>query len=305
MIRWPYEWRKKEGCPFKIPHLAGAIYAWDCFIENLYIKHAKFPKNGVWRGEPREETLTVSLTTFPARIDACYYAIKSLMLQEYPADRIVLWLAQEQFPDKKLPEKYGDLIDRGLEIRYCEDLRSHKKYYYALQEQKENELVVTFDDDIIYERDALAKLVRDHCRYPACVICNRGHHITSQNGKIADYRQWRICSPEGVGVPSQRIMPSTGAGCLYPYGVMPSTTFDIELIKQYAFTADDIWMCFNRLSVGVPVVKTREKIAILCNVYSSQAEALTTLNDIGHENERTIERLQQLFPDALESALDG
>ncbi len=303
MFRWPYEWRKKEGCPFKIPHLAGAIYTWDCFAENFYIKRAKLPESGVWRGEPRAETLTVSLTTFPARIDTCYYAIKSLMLQDYQADRIVLWLAEEQFPHKQLPEYYGELIDRGLEIRYCDDLRSHKKYYYALQEQKENELVVTFDDDIIYERDALAKLMRYHAKYPGCVVCNRGHHITAENGEIDTYRKWRICSPEGVYEPSIRIMPSTGAGCLYPYGVMPDTTFDKNNIRQYALTADDIWMCFNRLSVNVPVVKTREKNAILCNVYSSQAEALTTVNDIGHENERTIERLQKLFPGALEKCI--
>ncbi len=300
MLRWPYGWRKKEGCPFKIPHLAGAIYAWDCFAENFYIKHAWLPRSGVWQGEKRGETLTVSLTTFPARMDACYFAIKSLMLQDYQADRIVLWLAESQFADKKLPPQYEDLISRGLEIRYCDDLRSHKKYFYALQEQKENELVVTFDDDIIYEKDALSKLMRAHLQYPRAVICNRGHHVTSENGEICTYKKWKICSPEGVGEPSVKIMPSTGAGCLYPYGVMPATTFDLALIREYAFTADDIWMLFNRLSVDVPVVKTREKNAILCNVSHSQSEALTVLNDIGGENERTIERLRELFPGVLE-----
>ena len=261
------------------------------------------PKKGIWQGEERAETLTVSLTTFPARIDACYYAIKSLMIQDYQADRIVLWLAEEQFPDKRLPKKYDELINKGLEVRYCDDLRSHKKYFYALQDQKENELVVTFDDDIIYEKDALSKLVRCHNQYPGCIICNRGHHITSEGGEISPYRSWRICSPEGVDAPSMKIMPSTGAGCLYPYGTMPKSTFDLDNIRQYAFTADDIWMCFNRLTSNVPVVKTREKNAILCNVYSSQTEALTNINDIGHENERTIERLRKLYPGVLEKCL--
>lgn len=286
----------------KIPHLAGLIYCWDCIAENFYIKHAKLPACGVWDGAPREEKVIISLTSFPARIDTCYYAIKSLMLQSYKADRIILWLAENQFPAHSLPKKLDDLVDRGLEIRYCEDLRAHKKYYHALQEQQAGEVVITYDDDIIYEADSVWKLIEQHRQYPRCIICNRGHFITTgQDGKVDTYRKWKVCSPEGVGRPAMMIMPSTGAGCLYPHNVMPATTFDVNLIKDYASTADDIWMCFNRLSAGVPVVKTREKTAILCNVSASQKEALTKINDLGHENERTIERLEKLFPGVLSS----
>ncbi len=303
MIRWPYSWRKKEGIPMRIPHLAGAIYLWDCIMENLFIRLSPLPKKGVWQGDKREEVVTVSLTTFPKRIDACYFAIKSLMIQKYKADRIVLWLAEEQFPDHKLPEKYKKMMDRGLEIRYCDDLRSHKKYYYALQEQEEHELVVTFDDDIIYEYDAISKLMKLHKKYPRYVICNRAHHITQRDGSIEPYRKWKICSREGVGMPSFALMPSTGAGCLYPYGVMPEKTFDKTLIKQNAMTADDLWMFFNRVENNVPAVRTRWKNAILCNVFDSQQEALTKINDLQNENEKTIERLMKVFPEVPQKLL--
>jgi hypothetical protein len=82
---------------------------------------------------------------------------------------------------------------------------------------------------------------------------------------------------------------------------MPETTFNIELIKKNAYTADDIWMCFNRTVAGIPAVKTREKNAILCNVKNSQKEALTTINDIGEGNQRTIECLLELFPEVIAS----
>ncbi len=298
-MRWPYKWRKKEGCPFKIPHLAGFIYKWDCFMENLYIKTCRLPKSGVFEGSGRREKVIVSLTSFPPRIEVCYYAIKSLMIQSYKADRIVLWLAEDQFPNRKLPNKYKKLIKRGLEIRYCKDLRSHKKYYFALQEQKQNELIITFDDDIIFERDAIKKLVVTHNKFPNCLICNRGHHITCSNQKLNPYDKWKICSTEGVLKPSMKILPSTGAGCLYPHGIMPQSTFDWELIKSNALTADDIWMCFNRVLAGTPAVKTREKIAILCNVRKSQKQALTQLNDVGQENQRTVERLLKIFPEVF------
>lgn len=303
-MRWPYKLRKKEGCPFKIPKLSGLLYKWDCLMENIYIRISKLPEKGVYDEKGRKEKVIVSLTSFPERIEQCYYAIKSLMIQNYKADQIVLWLAEEQFPTHVLPQNYEELIKRGLTVRYCkEDLRSHKKYFYVLQEQKEDEVVITFDDDIIYEFDAISKLIHLHNKYPRCVVCNRGHHIISSNNKILPYKEWKVCSKEGVYEPSIKIMPSTGMGCLYPFAIMPNSTFNMELIKENAFTADDIWMFFNRLKADIPVVKTKEKIAILCTVYGSQTKALTYLNDLGDENERTIERMQQIFPGVLEKCL--
>lgn len=305
MIRWPYSWRKKEGCPLPIPHLAGLLYWRDCKLENLFIHTARLPKYGL-NDQPRKEKVVVSLTTFPARIDACYYAIKSLMIQSFKADRIVLWLAESQFPDHKTGKKMQKLIERGLEIRYCpEDLRSHKKYFYMLQEQKPDELVVTFDDDIIYDYRALERLYKLHQKYPDCVACQRGHYVLIKNDALASYYDWKICSPEGVAQPSQFIMPSTGGGCLYPYHVMPESTFDVELIKKYAFTADDIWMFFNRLRTNTYAIKVAEKIPILCTVNKSQKEALTVINDIGGQNQKVIDLLVTVFPDALKKLIDN
>lgn len=300
MIRWPYMWRKKEGCPFRIPHLAGAIYLWDCLVENWYMKHEKLPETGINESESRAEKVIVSLTTFPKRLDQCFYAIKSLMIQSYKADRIILWIADSQFTSIDISELYKELITRGLEIRRCDDLRSHKKYFYCLQEQKPNELVITYDDDIIYDYHSIERLVKAHTKYTDCVICNRGHHILVNQDKIEKYKKWRICSSEGVNKPSLFIMPSTGAGCLYPYNVMPETTFQKDMMMQNAFTADDIWMCMNRIHAGVKVVKTMEKVPILCNVFGSQEEALTQINDLQGENEMTCERLYRLFPDVVE-----
>src|SRR5699024_12638905 len=58
-----------------------------------------------------------------------------LLRQTYPPDKIILWLAKEQFEGRNtLPNNLLDLEKRGLEIVFCdEDLRSHKKYYYAIK----------------------------------------------------------------------------------------------------------------------------------------------------------------------------
>ena len=304
MIRLPYSWRRVEGVNNGIPKLRVLHYKLDCVFENLYIRLARLPKCGV-NTAPRKEKVIVSLTTFPARVDRAYYAIKSLMLQSVLADKIFLWVAESQFPGRILPKKLQELERLGLTVRWCEDLRSHKKYFYALQEQKEDELVLTYDDDIIYEKDSVEKLIRFHELYPNCVICNRAHDIrVDEKGDFLPFSKWSIHSSEGVGKPSLYLMPSTGNGCLYPYGCMPPITFDWEIAKANALTADDIWMRFCSLSNGIGVVKTRETIATLCNVWGSQGERLTLLNDHGGENQRVVDRLQKIFPNVLKESIE-
>ncbi|MBQ9735284.1 MAG: hypothetical protein IJV96_00675 [Clostridia bacterium] len=298
MIRIPYKLRRPEGVKSGFPGLRSLHYKLDCVAENLFIRLVKTPSEGTNKIEKREESVTVSLTSFPARINKVYYAIKSLMLQTYKADRIVLWLAEEQFPNKTLPKKIEKLQECGLTVRWCQNLRSHKKYHYALQEQKENELVITYDDDLIYEADSIEKLIKAHALYKDCIICNRGHEICfdKETGELLPYVKWKIHSAEGVASPSLYVMPSTGDGCLYPYGCMPEITFDFEIVKENALTADDLWMRFCSLQNEVLVLKTRETIATLCVVGGSQKERLTQINDIEGENQRVIERLLRIFP---------
>ena len=296
MLRLPYRFRKIEEKQSVIPHIGGLRYYLDSYLENFYIRQASIPQSGIYTGPKRQEQSIISLTSFPGRIEACCYAIKSLMIQTYQADKIVLWLSSEQFRATSLPEGMKPLIDAGLEIRYCDDLRSHKKYFYALQEQNVHELIITFDDDIIYEKDAIEKLINKHLQFPDAIVCNRGHHIRMNGDRLMPYNKWELLFEDGVDKPAMAVMPSTGAGCLYPYGCMPKSTFDLELIRQNAWTADDIWMRFNSINNHVKVVRTRKNVATLCNVADSQKEALRIQNDVQGENQKTVDRLLKLFP---------
>ena len=95
----------------------------------------------------REYKVIVSLTTFPARINFVHKTISALLNQTFKPDSVVLWLAEEQFPDKKIPETLLNLQKYGLEVRWCEDIRSFKKLVPSLREFP-NDIIVTADDDI-------------------------------------------------------------------------------------------------------------------------------------------------------------
>lgn len=303
MLRLPYKLRRTEGRPCRIPYWGGFRYKIECLCENLYIKLSSLPKTGINLYPHGVPKVIVSMTTYPARIDAAYYAIKSLMLQTHKADRIILWLARSQFD--KIPEKLESLMDKGLEIRFCEDLKSHKKYFFALRQQLKNEVIITYDDDIIYERDSIAKLVNMHIKHPGCIICNRAQKINFNESEIKPYKTWAFFNKVKAGIPVLGMVPSTGNGCLYPYGVMPQSAFDIKTISENALTADDLWIAFNSINNKIPIVKTLDTIPTLVTVGKSQRASLTQINDIGGENQRTINRLLELFPKTLQLLHDA
>ena len=49
----------------------------------------------------RDTKIIVSLTSFPERMDDVHYTLYSLLNQEFKPDEIILWLSQEEFPNKE------------------------------------------------------------------------------------------------------------------------------------------------------------------------------------------------------------
>lgn len=270
-------------------------YLFASKVANFLINRVNVKDLAPNKGQSVGKFITASLTTFPARIKVVRYAILSILLQTRRPDRVILWLAEEQFPDKQIPENLRDLCGYGLEVRFCDDLRSHKKYYYSLQQQKENELVVTFDDDIIYHPRTIARLVEKHLKYPNCIICSQVHIIAhDEEHKLAPYHKWGLAH-DGMDTPSKSFMPLTGSGCLYPYGVMPTETFDKDKIRAIAFTADDLWIGAMALMKGTLICPPKIVARQFSVVGESQSESLSQVNCIGDGNDETLVRLQKEY----------
>lgn len=264
-------------------------------LENYLVKNVDLRGLASISGHQTGDYITASLTTFPTRIKEVRYAIVSILLQTARPSRVTLWLAEEQFPDKQIPDNLLDLCDYGLEVRFCDDLRSHKKYYYALQEQKENELVITFDDDIIYHPHTIERLVEKHKEYPKSIICSQVHIITcDENGKLNPYQKWGSAS-DGMDKPSTYFTPLTGSGCLYPYGSMTNEAFDKAKIRTIAPTADDLWIGAMARRNGTLICPPKIVSRQFSVVGKSQTESLSQVNCIGDGNDATLERLQKEY----------
>lgn len=266
-------------------------------IENFVVRHYSTFFLSL-NGRQRDKRIVVSLTTYPGRINECYYTLKTIFAQTIKPDRIVLWLAESQFPDHILPKQFNKLIDKGLEIRYCEDLRSHKKYFYMLQEQKDNELVITFDDDIIYHPNTIKRAIKQHLKYPFSIVCNEAKVITLDVDKksLSSYNSWVKASDGSKEPDIYKYSILTGSGCLYPYGIMPKETFNIDNIKNLAFTADDLWITFIAKQFEIKVAPTDIMAKPYTTIINSQTSHLAQVNCLGSGNDDAIRRLLDVYP---------
>lgn len=284
----------------RIPFFGGKIYNIVSKLQRKYIKDLSVDGFSL-NDKQRDEKIIVSLTSFPARIDCVGYSIKSLFNQTVKPDRIILWLATEQFENRELPELLKTLQSKGLEIKYCEDLKSHKKYHYALKYQKPDELVITYDDDLIYPENSIEKLIKLHQKYPECVVTNRAQTAEFENGEFLPYSKWKVRSSIGVKEPVSVLFPSTGGGTLYPYNAVNKEAFNVEKMMRIAFSADDLWMRFMSALNDTKVVKTVKNHKTFTVIDGSQTESLQIENCIGGANDKALTLLKQNYPEAFDN----
>ena len=217
----------------RIPLLGGWLYQALSKRARRHIKKLPFGKLGL-NDAPRRMKLICTLTTFPDRIDSVQYTIKSLFNQSMKPDKIVLWLAESEFKDFEFPESIKQLQKRGLELRYCENYFGHKRYYKIIEEQREDELIVMFDDDIIFPYYMLERLYDKWLEFPDCVICDRGQVLTFEGHDVLNPGRWSSISNVGIDTPSYRILASPGGGCLFPPRAFYKDANNTDIIRKYA-----------------------------------------------------------------------
>ncbi len=228
------------------------------FIKNLFwvlnykiltfnhITSARFSRRSGITSVKRNPELVVSLTTIPERIGSIHLCIDSLLRQDLKPDRLILWLSESAEPNRpgivksNLPVSILRLLNRGLEIRWCEDIRSYRKLIPTLQIFP-NSLIVTADDDIYYPQHWLQMLYKAYQREPQYVHCHRAHLIRfDSSGSPLPYRQWNLLS-EGTLGPSMDLFPTSGGGVLYAPGHLHPEVLNESAFLNLSPNADDIW----------------------------------------------------------------
>lgn len=197
--------------------------------------------------------VVVSLTTYRERIHEVYLTIESIMQGTLKPNRIILWLAKDEFGGKELPIVLQRQLKRGLEVRYCEDIRSYKKIIPTLSLCPDS-CIVTIDDDAIYEPDLLEHLIESYKNNPECVSACRIHRIkTDKNGMPLPYRQWDMLQHNDT--PSHYNYLTSGGGTIFPPYSLYNQVVDRNSFMALCPNGDDIWLNAMLVLNGVKVAK--------------------------------------------------
>lgn len=241
--------------------------------------------------------IIVSLTSFPERIDTVWITVQTLMHQTRKPYQILLWLAQEQFPngENDLPDNLLNLRKYGLSIKFCDNLYPHKKYFYTMQEYPEY-TVVTVDDDVLYPEYLLEKLESTSQKYPHTICCTWAHEITLSNGKINDYDGWN----HGIETdyePSLKLMPVGCGAVLYPPHCLYEDVFNKERIKQLCLMTDDLWLKAMAIMKHIPSVRIPQKARIYMTIIKTQTVGLHYNNVGNKKNDISLRNILKEYSD--------
>lgn len=226
--------------------------------------------------------IIVSLTTFPARINKVHLVVECLLRQTYDNLRVILWLSKDQFHDEILPNSLKRLIKYGLEIRFVEgDIRSHKKYYYAFNEFKDD-LVFLVDDDIFYPSWIVEESFNNYIRYGSkkVVIGHWGYKmIYKSESNLKSYNEWSqdFCKDD------PNLFFGSGGGTLIRPSELYEDCCNKDLFLKLAPTADDIWLNAMCRLAGVNVhinLNYQLPIIIKNNIELRSVNCLENQNDV-------------------------
>ena len=271
-----------------------------CWIESIH--HASVARStqiGVTTNK-RNPELIVSLTSIPERIGTVALCLDSLLRQSLKPDRLILWISESNEPDRpvisqaSLPADLLRLIPRGLEIRWCKDIRSFRKIVPTIQEHP-TALIVTADDDIFYPRHWLKALYDAYQAEPQYVHCHRAHRIQyDTTGAPVPYNQWLMMA-DGYQGPSFDLFPTSGGGALYAPGHLHAEMLNESAFLSLCPKADDVWLKAMTILANAPCKKEAKKSFPLVEVRIPNNRTLWSENVTLNGNDPQIKAVAERY----------
>lgn len=221
--------------------------------------------------------LIVSLTTIPSRLSLLDLTFNALLSQSIQPTKIILWISDSL---EYIPENIQSFVERGITVERCQDVGPHTKLVHALKEYPDA-VIVTADDDTLYPKDWLEKLVNAYRNDATAIHCHRAHYINfTDDGELEPYLQWDWLS-DGVHGRDIRLFPTGVGGVLYPPKSLHSDTTNLELLKKLSPRADDIWFKFMALLNGTTSSKVNSHFREFLTVDGSQENAKLGPENVG------------------------
>ena len=246
--------------------------------------------------------LIVSLTSFPERINLVHITISTLLNQTIKTNKLILWLAEEQFPNKKddLPKSLEDLCKYGLEIKWSKDLKSYKKFVPAIEEYP-NDIIVTADDDLYYSSDWLESLYNAYLKNTNNIYVKRANRINIHENEIQLVKKHKRFKKEYEKA-SYLNITMTGSGCLFPPNSLNTDFIFKKDFLKILPTHDDIYTWAVCVLSGKKIEVIGGYSEDLVCVNDTQQYGLCKINNksgSGISIPEALNRIKQEFPELM------
>jgi hypothetical protein len=217
----------------------------------------------------------VSLTTYGKRIQSVHLVIDSIGRGQMRPSRVILWLDDVSLINN-LPIGIRRLQKRGLEVRQCENYGPYKKFYpYVESLQDFGAPLVTADDDVLYPRQWLKKLVEAFEQFPDVVNCYRAHTIKLNGCGFENYVSWELTDSTK---PSFRHFATGVAGIIYPPSLQRALKHGATGFLSCCPKNDDVWLHAQALRSGYRVRQIDDRQLRILEIPGTQSDGLCQHN---------------------------
>lgn len=207
--------------------------------ELLIQKASTSNEPGITNEKIADREVVVSMASYGNRVSSAFLAVESIMQQSIKPNRIILCIPEE-FKSMPLPQMLQRQEKRGLTVLFTKDIWSFKKIVPALKSFPES-IIITCDDDCLYNVDFVENLLRSHSIDPSAIWGNRIHEITfDKKGNINYYSKWNWEIPN-TDKSSNKFLITSVAGVLYPPHSLYKDVTDESIFMDISKYNDDIW----------------------------------------------------------------
>lgn len=226
-------------------------------------------------------SVIISLTSTSVRLPILRYTLLSLLNQDYKADKIIVNLSKDKYLiDKgiqKLPDWLKELKDmKSISISWVENTGPYRKLLPVYERSKENDIIITCDDDVIYGSKWLTSLMDTAESFPDCIICGRARvPLRTIGGRYQSYINWPLATPGSSGYD---LVPTGVSGVLYRKPLLSKVIMESHDFKDIAPKQDDLWFKLAHEQMGTKVVVCKETYKHVNMIEAPGALTITNVN---------------------------
>jgi len=242
----------------------------------------KLKAGRAYRQEREIVNCVVSLTSFDLRLKKLHLIIGSLFLQSVRPKKIVLWL-NKQLKDS-VPKSLKKLEGEHFEIMFADTDSSHLKLVSSLLAFPED-VIVTCDDDMLYQESWLESLYQTHLSCPGKVIAHECREIGyDKHGAVLPYTEWTYSKKHNYSCRS--LLPLGYGGVLYPPHTLHTDVSNADKYMHLAPKADDLWFKAMSLLNGTEACRSIKPPPKPQPIGVSQEQSLALYNIKGDGNRK-------------------